>query len=151
MTDRAVQPDTPIHEAVTLDPPYPAYWRQVLTDTIYDAIHHPPGGPKNVPSGQIAEAVVARLLRAASQERPSIDVERLARALKAVRRQQDNAEGRRKGYSDNYFDPEAEAIAAEYLRLSGPVGVGWPRASLGGREASAGRGRLSTDTRGDER
>ena len=99
----------------------------------------------------IAEAVVARLLRAASQERPSIDVERLARALKAVRRQQDNAEGRRKGYSDNYFDPEAEAIAAEYLRLSGPVGVGWRRASLGGREASAGRGRLSTDTRGDER
>ena len=60
--------------------------------------------------------------RYGSQERPSIDVERLTRALKAVRRQQGNAEGRRKGYSDNYFDPEAEAIAAEYLRLSGPVG-----------------------------
>lgn len=48
----------------------------------------------------------------------SLDVERLARALKAVRRQQDREAGRQVGYSDNYFDPEAEAIAAEYARLT---------------------------------
>jgi hypothetical protein len=59
-----------IREIVTLDPPYSAYWRQVFTDVIYDAIHHPPGGPKNVPSGQIAEAVVARLVAALASPEP---------------------------------------------------------------------------------
>jgi hypothetical protein len=64
-----------VKESVSLFPPYPAYWRQVLTDVIYDAIHHPPGGPKNVPPGQIAEAVVARLRAAFASPEPASENE----------------------------------------------------------------------------
>lgn len=38
--------------------------------------------------------------------------ERLAAALKKVARDKDHAEGLRKGYSDNYFDPDAAALFA---------------------------------------
>jgi len=57
-----------------------------------------------------------------SKEPEPLDVERLRVALKAVAREKDHQEGRRKGYSDNYFDGDAEAIAAAYAKVKEGTG-----------------------------
>ena len=76
-----------------------------------DAYRHYPNDNCGDPDhDRILEAWYARAeALLASQERPSIDVDILRDALRRV-------------YKSRYHERFAEPLAAEYLRLSGPVG-----------------------------